>query len=99
MTHRLRILADLPNIVDLVREETLSFSDEMSPWHRRVADIYQSSGKTNFLRKLLTIERHSNGRENDKGDWDVIQIRKYTEKTDFLLPWVEIFNVMAEVRF
>ena len=72
LTHRLRVLADLPGMVDLVRAQRLActfneaqkmkwwLNDEKSPWRKRVAEVCKGSGKVAFLENLLTRTLPSN---------------------------------------
>ena len=66
MTHHPRILADLPNMVDLIGEKRLAYtliealenrwwlSEIKSPWRSRVAELCKSSGRIGFVKKLVT---------------------------------------------
>lgn len=66
LTYRLRVLASLPGMIDLIRERGLSLtqkeavenrwflSDSRSPWRSKVAEICTSSGKLDAIKHLLT---------------------------------------------
>ena len=67
LTYRLRVLATLPAMVDLIVKDQLKCtlkealekkwgeSDEISPWRSRVGQLYASSGKMKALKDLLTV--------------------------------------------
>ena len=66
LTYRLRVLATLPAIVDLIVDKlkcTLKEalekkwweSNETSPWRNRVGELCASSGKIKALKDLLTV--------------------------------------------
>ena len=65
MTYRLRILADLPNMVDTIRERRLSYrpvenlpekgslSKFQSVWRSRATELCKPCGNIGFVKKLL----------------------------------------------
>lgn len=84
MIQRLHVLADPPNMVDLIREERLSctlteaiennwwLNDNSSPWRRKAAELCKSSGKINLVKKLLLKDLHSNEKAIVVTDFPVV---------------------------